>query len=108
MRKAFGRNFTSGPVLRNKPVRHGMRSVNWVSLIVSGLYYHIGKRAAGIRYIYTGKPSQQRPRYCDLHGMYLMSEKIIESVAFFLLSILTLYVIPIKMVLSFSFQASRV
>ncbi|CAM6127053.1 unnamed protein product [Calypogeia fissa] len=35
-----------------------------------GLYYHIGKRAAGIRYVYTGKPSQQRPRYHIL-GLFL-------------------------------------
>lgn len=28
-----------------------------------GIYYHMGKRAAGIRYIFTGRPTQQRPRY---------------------------------------------
>lgn len=29
----------------------------------TGLYYHISKRAAGIRYVFIGKPSNQRPRY---------------------------------------------
>ncbi|KAL3688505.1 hypothetical protein R1sor_014814 [Riccia sorocarpa] len=36
-----------------------------------GLYYHMGKRAAGIRYIFTGRPSQQRPRY-QMLGMFLL------------------------------------
>lgn len=28
-----------------------------------GLYYHLPKRAAGIRYVFIGKPMNQRPRY---------------------------------------------
>lgn len=28
----------------------------------SGLYYHISKRTAGIRYVFIGKPTNQRPR----------------------------------------------
>ncbi|BBM96948.1 peroxin-10 [Marchantia polymorpha subsp. ruderalis] len=35
-----------------------------------GIYYHMGKRAAGIRYIFTGRPTQQRPRYHML-GLFL-------------------------------------
>jgi hypothetical protein len=27
-----------------------------------GAYYHMAKRTAGIRYIFMGKPTQQRPR----------------------------------------------
>lgn len=27
-----------------------------------GLYYHLPKRAAGIRYVFIGKPINQRPR----------------------------------------------
>lgn len=28
-----------------------------------GLYYHLSKRASGIRYVFIGKPTNQRPRY---------------------------------------------
>ena len=28
----------------------------------AGVYYHLAKRFAGIRYIFLGKPAQQRPR----------------------------------------------
>jgi hypothetical protein len=33
---------------------------------VAGLYYHLPKRAAGIRYVFIGKPMIQRPRYSPL------------------------------------------
>ncbi|KAG0580316.1 hypothetical protein KC19_4G164600 [Ceratodon purpureus] len=36
-----------------------------------GVYYHLAKRFAGIRYIFMGKPAQQRPRYHML-GMFLL------------------------------------
>ncbi|CAK9220013.1 unnamed protein product [Sphagnum troendelagicum] len=36
-----------------------------------GAYYHMAKRTAGIRYIFMGKPTQQRPRYHML-GMFLL------------------------------------
>ncbi|KAF9606638.1 hypothetical protein IFM89_027371 [Coptis chinensis] len=35
------------------------------------LYYHISKRAAGIRYVFIGKPLNQRPRY-QLLGVFLL------------------------------------
>ena len=28
-----------------------------------GLYYHCSKRGAGVGYVFTGRPDQQRPRY---------------------------------------------
>lgn len=34
-----------------------------IILFSVGLYYHISKRAAGIRYVFIGKPSNQRPRW---------------------------------------------
>lgn len=34
-----------------------------IILFSAGLYYHISKRAAGIRYVFIGKPMNQRPRY---------------------------------------------
>ncbi|KAL8223539.1 hypothetical protein R6Q57_019014 [Mikania cordata] len=37
----------------------------------AGLYYHISKRAAGIRYVFIGKPMNQRPRY-QILGMFLL------------------------------------
>jgi len=36
-----------------------------------GVYYHLAKRFAGMRYIFMGKPAQQRPRYHML-GMFLL------------------------------------
>ncbi|QHO45975.1 Peroxisome biogenesis factor [Arachis hypogaea] len=36
-----------------------------------GLYYHISKRASGIRYLFIGKPSNQRPRY-QILGVFLL------------------------------------
>ncbi|CAN1217279.1 Peroxisome biogenesis factor 10 [Linum perenne] len=36
---------------------------NLMFFYFEGLYYHISKRAAGIRYVFIGKPSNQRPRY---------------------------------------------
>lgn len=33
-----------------------------IYFIFAGLYYHISKRAAGIRYVFIGKASNQRPR----------------------------------------------
>lgn len=34
----------------------------WYAPFVVGLYYHLPKRAAGIRYVFIGKPMNQRPR----------------------------------------------
>ena len=34
----------------------------WYTPFVVGLYYHLPKRAAGIRYVFIGKPMNQRPR----------------------------------------------
>uniref|UniRef100_I1QC35 Pex N-terminal domain-containing protein n=1 Tax=Oryza glaberrima TaxID=4538 RepID=I1QC35_ORYGL len=36
-----------------------------------GLYYHLPKRAAGIRYVFIGKPMIQRPRY-QILGIFLL------------------------------------
>ncbi|URD77757.1 Pex2 / Pex12 amino terminal region [Musa troglodytarum] len=38
---------------------------------IHGLYYHVSKRAAGIRYVFIGKPSNQRPRY-QILGVFLL------------------------------------
>ncbi|KAE8663158.1 Peroxisome bioproteinsis factor 10 [Hibiscus syriacus] len=35
---------------------------NLMFFYFEGLYYHISKRASGIRYVFIGKPSNQRPR----------------------------------------------
>lgn len=37
------------------------------SFFFAGMYYHISKRASGIRYVFIGKPSNQRPRYGVLY-----------------------------------------
>eukprot|EP00850_Spirogloea_muscicola_P005815 SM000027S09596 [mRNA] locus=s27:265681:268628:+ [translate_table: standard] len=36
-----------------------------------GFYYHLAKRATGVRYVFTGRASEQRPRYHIL-GMFLL------------------------------------
>ncbi|GAV76053.1 Pex2_Pex12 domain-containing protein/zf-C3HC4_2 domain-containing protein [Cephalotus follicularis] len=44
---------------------------NLMFFYFEGIYYHISKRAAGIRYVYIGKPSNQRPRY-QMLGVFLL------------------------------------
>ncbi|KAF7830426.1 peroxisome biogenesis factor 10 [Senna tora] len=44
---------------------------NLMFFYFEGLYYHISKRAAGIRYVFIGKVSNQRPRY-QILGVFLL------------------------------------
>ncbi|XP_050219004.1 peroxisome biogenesis factor 10 [Mercurialis annua] len=44
---------------------------NLMFFYFEGLYYHISKRASGIRYDFIGKPSNQRPRY-QILGVFLL------------------------------------
>ncbi|XP_068342747.1 peroxisome biogenesis factor 10-like isoform X1 [Pyrus communis] len=44
---------------------------NLMFFYFEGLFYHISKRAAGIRYVFIGKPSNQRPRY-QILGVFLL------------------------------------
>lgn len=44
---------------------------NLMFFYFEGLYYHISKRAAGICYVFIGKPMNQRPRY-QILGMFLL------------------------------------
>ncbi|KAI4377830.1 hypothetical protein MLD38_015403 [Melastoma candidum] len=44
---------------------------NLMFFYFEGLYYHISKRAAGISYVFIGKPSNQRPRY-QILGIFLL------------------------------------
>ncbi|KAK9081519.1 hypothetical protein Syun_030843 [Stephania yunnanensis] len=44
---------------------------NLMLFYFEGLYYHIPKRAAGIRYVFIGKPLNQRPRY-QILGVFLL------------------------------------
>ncbi|KAI8562472.1 hypothetical protein RHMOL_Rhmol03G0039400 [Rhododendron molle] len=44
---------------------------NFVFFYFEGLYYHISKRAAGIRYLFIGKQVNQRPRY-QILGVFLL------------------------------------
>ncbi|XP_030538535.1 peroxisome biogenesis factor 10 [Rhodamnia argentea] len=44
---------------------------NLMFFYFEGLYYHISKRAVGIRYVFIGKPSNQRPRY-QILGIFLL------------------------------------
>ncbi|KAL4305066.1 hypothetical protein AHAS_Ahas16G0041100 [Arachis hypogaea] len=41
----------------------------------AGLYYHISKHAAGIRYLFIGKPSNQRPRYQILGASFASQQR---------------------------------
>ncbi|KAL4195849.1 hypothetical protein AMTRI_Chr04g243170 [Amborella trichopoda] len=44
---------------------------NLMLFYFEGLYYHMSKRAAGIRYVFIGKPLHQRPRY-QILGVFLL------------------------------------
>ncbi|XWS72389.1 hypothetical protein CRYUN_Cryun02cG0036200 [Craigia yunnanensis] len=44
---------------------------NLMLFYFEGLYYHISKRAAGIHYVFIGKPLNQRPRY-QILGVFLL------------------------------------
>ncbi|KAK4757872.1 hypothetical protein SAY87_019173 [Trapa incisa] len=44
---------------------------NLMLFYFEGLYYHISKRSSGIRYVFIGKPSNQRPRY-QILGIFLL------------------------------------
>lgn len=44
---------------------------NLMFFYFEGLYYHISKRTAGIRYVFIGKPTNQRPRY-QILGVFLL------------------------------------
>lgn len=44
---------------------------NLMLFYFEGLYYHIAKRAAGIHYVFIGKPLHQRPRY-QILGIFLL------------------------------------
>ncbi|XP_028792063.1 peroxisome biogenesis factor 10-like [Neltuma alba] len=44
---------------------------NLMFFYFEGLYYHISKRAAGIRYVFIGKSLNQRPRY-QILGVFLL------------------------------------
>ncbi|CAL5061689.1 unnamed protein product [Urochloa decumbens] len=44
---------------------------NLMLFYFEGLYYHLPKRAAGIRYVFIGKPMNQRPRY-QILGIFLL------------------------------------
>ncbi|KAF3446100.1 hypothetical protein FNV43_RR11279 [Rhamnella rubrinervis] len=52
---------------------------NLMFFYFEGLYYHISKRAAGIRYVFIGKPSNQRPRY-QILGVFLLIQLCIIAV----------------------------
>ncbi|XP_010529041.1 PREDICTED: peroxisome biogenesis factor 10 isoform X3 [Tarenaya hassleriana] len=44
---------------------------NLMFFYFEGLYYHISKRAAGIRYVFIGKQTNHRPRY-QILGIFLL------------------------------------
>ncbi|KAG8375732.1 hypothetical protein BUALT_Bualt10G0131000 [Buddleja alternifolia] len=44
---------------------------NLMFFYFEGLYYHLSKRASGIRYVFIGKPNNQRPRY-QILGVFLL------------------------------------
>ncbi|KAJ3677017.1 hypothetical protein LUZ60_002741 [Juncus effusus] len=52
---------------------------NLMFFYFEGLYYHISKRLSGIRYVFIGKPLNQRPRY-QLLGIFLLIQLCILGV----------------------------
>ncbi|XP_031491972.1 peroxisome biogenesis factor 10 [Nymphaea colorata] len=65
------------------PFVHGILQLvlraNLMLFYFEGLYYHISKRAAGIRYVFLGKPLNQRPRY-QILGVFLLIQLCIIGV----------------------------
>ncbi|KAG5555950.1 hypothetical protein RHGRI_006559 [Rhododendron griersonianum] len=61
--------------MRMLPLAHEFLQVvlrtNLMFFYFEGLYYHISKRAAGIRYLFIGKQVNQRPRY-QILGVFLL------------------------------------
>ncbi|PWA56715.1 peroxin 10 [Artemisia annua] len=61
---------------------------NLMFFYFEGLYYHISKRAAGIRYVFIGKPMNQRPRYifylCLVPNDLLRYMKLVKRIGVFL------------------------
>ncbi|XP_021744299.1 peroxisome biogenesis factor 10-like isoform X1 [Chenopodium quinoa] len=53
---------------------------NLMLFYFEGLYYHISKRASGIRYMFIGKPSNQRPRY-QILGVFLLIQLCVIAAA---------------------------
>ncbi|XP_073301567.1 peroxisome biogenesis factor 10 [Primulina huaijiensis] len=45
--------------------------MNLMFFYFEGLYFHLSKRAVGIRYMFIGKPTNQRPRY-QILGVFLL------------------------------------
>ncbi|KAH8967091.1 hypothetical protein BDL97_03G061000 [Sphagnum fallax] len=74
-RMVANRDSTEGEIHMGLPsVREALLLVVRAHLMLfyfEGAYYHMAKRTAGIRYIFMGKPTQQRPRYHML-GMFLL------------------------------------
>lgn len=51
----------------------------------AGLYYHLSKRASGIRYVFIGKPTNQRPRYiyCTCLMPFLRAKLVKNGILWF-------------------------
>uniref|UniRef100_A0A0E0EE71 RING-type E3 ubiquitin transferase n=1 Tax=Oryza meridionalis TaxID=40149 RepID=A0A0E0EE71_9ORYZ len=57
---------------------------NLMFFYFEGLYYHLPKRAAGIRYVFIGKPMNQRPSFFGHLNMYYfpLGAKILQQIIF--------------------------
>ncbi|CAN4115827.1 unnamed protein product [Withania somnifera] len=64
------RRWPSGLPLARELLQLVIRT-NLMFFYFEGLYYHIPKRAAGIHYVFIGKPMNQRPRY-QILGVFLL------------------------------------
>ncbi|XP_073155155.1 peroxisome biogenesis factor 10 isoform X3 [Henckelia pumila] len=53
--------------------------MNLMFFYFEGLYFHLSKRAVGIRYMFIGKPTNQRPRY-QILGVFLLVQLCIIAV----------------------------
>ncbi|KAJ7958402.1 Peroxisome biogenesis factor 10 [Quillaja saponaria] len=75
--------FKDGLQLFVLPIAHEFLQLvlraNLMFFYFEGLYYHISKRSSGIYYVFTGKPSNQTPRY-QILGIFLLIQLCILAV----------------------------
>ncbi|KAG8079769.1 hypothetical protein GUJ93_ZPchr0007g5902 [Zizania palustris] len=79
---------------------------NLMFFYFEGLYYHLPKRAAGIRYVFIGKPMNQRPRY-QILGIFLLIQLCILGAERLRRSNLSTIASSINQISSGSYPSSR-
>ncbi|XP_051151356.1 peroxisome biogenesis factor 10 [Andrographis paniculata] len=78
---------------------------NLMFFYFEGIYYHLSKRASGIRYVFIGKPTNQRPRY-QILGVFLLVQLCIIAAEGLRRSSLSSFATPFQQVSLGAYQMS--